>query len=689
MKEQYSNQNTFLSMIDMDLIRQGLLHAIQDLVFILKVIDDETFTYIYVNKIGMDYARLSEECYGKTFAEVLPEDIAGILQRQYSKVVREAKAHTFCDVVSLPKGEIHYESSLNPVYDEEGICQFVISITRDITAQVEEKIEIEEKQMLFKSLLEYNNDSIISIDSIGRVTYANPSTYEIFGYRYEELNNKFIFEFINKEYEKDFHILFKGALQGRAKQIVSKKYVHKEGYELYISLRTIPIIVNGEIVGVYIVTRDVTRQVLNEMRTEYLAYYDQLTGLMNRISCTNKLNTFLNENINFALVFIDLDEFHRINDTFGHKEGDKVLQKVTECLSNLKIEGMHLFREHDDQFVMLIENITKECVEAVAKSILKNISEYFVIEEEDVYLSASIGIVMAPMDGKNEKILFQRVDAALEKAKEKGKGHYYFYCSGLDCEREQRFIIENQLHRAIEKNEFFLYYQPQINIETKKIASMEALIRWENKELGFVSPNQFIPLAERTGFIIKLDEWVVNQVCQQIREWLNKGYEVVPIAVNISARHFRSITLIEMITRALNKYNVPAQLLAIEVTEGALIHKDISKRVLLQLKEQNLKIHLDDFGTGYSSLSYLKTYPIDTLKIDRSFMEGIHIDERDTNITAAIIHLAHTLELNVIAEGVEKKEQIQFLKEKNVKLVQGYYYSRPLSKYDMENMYYK
>ncbi|MGH0543465.1 sensor domain-containing protein [Bacillus cereus] len=689
MKEQYSNQNTFLSMIDMDLIRRGLLHAIQDLVFIVKVMDEETFKYIYVNKIGMDYAKLSEECYGKTFAEVLPEDTAEILQVQYAKVASEAKANTFCDVVSLPKGEIHYESSLNPVFDEEGVCQFIICITRNITPQIEEKIEIEEKQMLFKSLLEYNNGSIISIDSIGKITYANPATYEIFGYRYEELNNKFIFEFINKEYEKDFHILFKEAMQGSAKQIVSKKYVHKEGYELYISLRTIPIIVNGEIVGVYIVTRDVTRQVLNEMRTEYLAYYDQLTGLMNRISCTNKLNDFLNEKIDFAFIFIDLDEFHLINDTFGHKEGDKVLQKVTECLSSLQIDDMHLFREHDDQFVMLIENIKKERVELVAKSIQKKISEHFVIEEEDVYLSASIGIVMAPTDGEDEKILFQRVDAALEKAKEKGKGHYHFYCNGLDCEREQRFIIENQLHRAIEKNEFFLYYQPQMNIETKKIASMEALIRWENKELGFVFPNQFIPLAERTGFIIKLDEWVVNEVCQQIREWLNKGYEVVPIAVNISARHFRSITLIEMITRALHKYNVPAHLLAIEVTEGALIHKDISKRVLLQLKEQNLKIHLDDFGTGYSSLSYLKTYPIDTLKIDRSFMEGIHVDERDTNITAAIIHLAHTLELNVIAEGVEKAEQIQFLKEKNVKFVQGYYYSRPLSKYDVENVYYK
>jgi diguanylate cyclase (GGDEF)-like protein/PAS domain S-box-containing protein len=689
MKEQYNNQNTFLSMIDMDLVRQGLLHAIQDLVFIVKVIDDETFKYIYVNKIGMDHARLGKECYGKTFAEVLPEDTARLLQGQYAKVMREARANTFCDVISLPTGDIHYESSLNPVYDVNGTCQFIICITRDITAQVKKKAEIEEKQMLFKSLLEYNNDSIVSVDSIGRITYANPATYEIFGYRYEELKDKFILQFINKEYEKTFQIIFKNALQGKAKQIVAKKYVHKEGYELYISARTIPIIVNSEIVGVYIVTRDVTRQVLNEMKTEYLAYFDQLTGLMNRISCTNKLNEFLDDNKEFALVFIDLDEFHLINDTFGYKEGDQVLKKVTECLRELKIEDMHLFREHDDQFVMLIENITKECVEEVAQTILKKISEHFVIEEEDVYLSASIGIVMAPEDGMDEKILFQRVDAALEKAKEKGKGYYHFYCSGLDCEREQRFIIENQLHRAIEKNEFSLYYQPQINIETGKIVSMEALIRWENKELGFVSPNQFIPLAERTGFIIKLDEWVVHQVCEQIREWLNKGYEVVPIAVNISARHFRSITLIEMITRALNKYDVPPHLLAIEVTEGALIHKDLSKRVLLQLKEQNLKIHLDDFGTGYSSLSYLKTYPIDTLKIDRSFMAGIYKDERDTNITAAIIHLAHTLGLNVIAEGVEKAEQIQFLKEKNVKIVQGYFYNRPLSIYDVEKIYFK
>ncbi|KFN01911.1 GGDEF domain-containing protein [Bacillus clarus] len=690
MREQCNNQKTFLSMIDMNLIQQGLLHAIQDLVYIMKVNPNQTFEYVYINERGMNYARLDESCYGKSFNEVLPLDIARILQEQYVTVMKNGKSHIFRDVITLPTDEIlYYESSLNPIYDTDHICQFIICITRDITAQVEERNEIEHKQMLFKSLLEYNDDSIISLDSFGEIMYANPATHEIFGYRHQELTTQSVFQYINKKYEKSFRSIFNETLQGKTRQIVAKKYVHKDGYELYVSMKAIPIIVNDEIIGVYIITRDVTKEVLNEMKTEYLAYYDQLTGLMNRISCTNKLNELLNENKKFAFVFIDLDEFRLINDTFGHKEGDQVLKRITNCLRDLHVENMHLFREHDDQFVILIENITKEQVEEIVQMVLKKISRHFVIEKEDVYLSASVGIVMAPEDGIDEKTLFRCVDGALEKAKEKGKGNYQFYCNGLNNEREQQFIIENQLHRALEKKEFFLCYQPQINIKTEKMASMEALIRWENKDLGYVIPDKFIPLAERTGFIVKLDEWVMNQVCKQIREWLDKGYEVVPIGVNISAKHFRSVTLIEMITRALKKYNVPSHLLVIEVTEGALMHKDFSKRVLLQLKEKNLKIHLDDFGTGYSSLSYLKTYPIDTLKIDRSFMEDLHRDERDANITAAIIHLAHTLGLNVIAEGIETAEQVQYLKEKNVFLAQGYYFNRPLSICDVESIYFK
>ena len=228
----------------------------------------------------------------ENFCRSITGRYGGNIASAICKSSERSESTYLCDVVSLPTGNLHYESSLNPVFDEEGVCQFIICITRDITAQIEEKMEIEEKQMLFKSLLEYNNDSIISIDSIGRITYANPATYEIFGYRFEELNNKFILNLLIKNMKKIFKLYLKKPCKEGQKQIVSKKYVHKEGYELYISLRTIPIIVNGEIVGVYIVTRDVTKQILNEMRTEYLAYYDQLTGLMNRISCTNKLNDF-------------------------------------------------------------------------------------------------------------------------------------------------------------------------------------------------------------------------------------------------------------------------------------------------------------------------------------------------------------------------------------------------------------
>ncbi|KEK23370.1 sensor domain-containing protein [Bacillus gaemokensis] len=690
MTEKYNNQKNFLSMIDMDLIHQGLLHAIQDLVFIMKVNRNQTFEYVYMNERGMNYSGLDERCYGKNFEEVLPAEIAQILQLQYVMVMKKRKAHTFCDVVTLPTGEtLHYESSLNPICDANDICQFIICITRDITAQIHEKGEIEEKQMLFKSLLEYNDDSILSLDPSGKIMYANPATYKIFGYRDQELKSNFIFQFLNKHYEKPFRNIFKGALKGEAQQFVAQKYIHKDGYELYLSIKTVPIIIKGEIIGVYIVMRDVTKQVSNELKTEYLAYYDQLTGLLNRISCSNKLNALLNTKKEFALIFIDLDEFHLINDTFGHEIGDRVLKKVTNRLKNIYVKDMYLFREHDDQFVMLIENINKDQVEGIVQTTLKKINDCFVINEKTVYLNASIGIVMVPEDGTDEKTLFQRADGALEKAKEKGKGNYQFYCSGLNVEREKQFMMENRLHHALEKNEFSLCYQPQINIMAEEMVGMEALLRWKNEELGYISPGEFIPLAERTGFIVKIDEWVLNQVCKQIREWMNKGYKVVPIAVNISAKHFRSVTLIEVITRALEAYNVPPHLLTIEITEGALMHKDLSKNVLLRLKEKQLKIHLDDFGTGYSSLSYLKTYPIDTLKIDRSFMKEVHVDVRDANITAAIIHLAYTLGVNVIAEGVEEAEQIQFLKEKNVLLAQGYYFNPPLSVDKVENIYFK
>lgn len=692
MKELFANKKDVvnpLQGIDMTLIHQGLLHAIQDLVFIVKVVENKWFQYVYINEKGLQHLNVDTNYHGKTFQELLPSDVASVLQIQYEEALKKKKTSTFRDYMTLDTGEIlHYESLLNPVCCNNGICKYIICITRNITAHVQEKTEMQDKQMLFKSLLEYNDDAIMSLDLTGRIMYANPATYKVFGHEAAELKNQSIFQYIEGDYINEFQSMFKETVQGHSTQLFGHKYDHKNGYELYVSFRTVPIIINGDIIGVYVIARDVTKQILNEQKTEYLAYYDQLTGLLNRIACTEMLTRLFKENKKFTLMFVDLDHFHFINDTFGHETGDKVLTNVARRLESLIPNGAYLFRAHGNQFVIIIENADKEYAEEFVPRLLKEMEKRFVMKEGEVYLSASAGVVTSPLDGKDEQTLFKRVDLALECAKEQGKGNYSFYSCDLSAQREKQLIIENQLYQAIERNEFLLNYQPQVNIMTENLVGMEALLRWNNKELGNVSPGEFIPIAEKTGFILKIDEWVLHEVCRQMREWLDKGLTPVPIAVNISAKHFCSFTLIEVITDALMTYDIPPHLLTIEITEGALMHKELSEQVLLRLKEKNLNIHLDDFGTGYSSLSYLKRYPIDTLKIDRSFMQEVGADEKGANITTAIIHLAHTLGLNIIAEGVEDAEQVQFLKEKNAIVAQGYYFNKPLSVSDMERLYF-
>ncbi|MFD0769861.1 EAL domain-containing protein [Bacillus sp. CGMCC 1.60114] len=693
MKELFTNKRSIVNSlhgIDMNLIHQGLLHAIQDFVFIVKVVENKWFQYIYINEKGMQHSRLDESCYGKILQEVLPSDLAHSLQVRYEDALQNKKVSTFRDSMILDTGEIsHYESLLYPICSIDGICQYIICITRNITAQLQEKTEMQEKKMFFQSLLEYDDDAIISLDLTGHIIYMNSATNKIFGYGATELSNQSIFQYLEEDIMNKFQPMFQDAVQGYSKQAFVQKYEHKNGHKSYISLKTVPIIVNDNITGVYVIARDITKQILHERKTEYLAYHDQLTGLLNHISCTEILARLLREKKRFTIICIDLDQFHLINDIFGYETGDEVLKKVARRLKSLLPKEAYLFREHGNQFVIVKEHTDKECVEKLVRMLLKGMEKRFVIKEEEVYINASIGIVMSPTDGEDEKILLKCADVALVHAKEQGKGNYSFYHCGLNAQREKQFMMENQLHQALERNEFTVYYQPQINIVTEEMVGMEALLRWNNKELGNVSPEEFIPLAEKTGFILKIDEWVLHEVCRQIREWLDKGIAPVPIAVNISAKHFRSFKLIETITNALTTYRIPPHLLTIEITEGALMHKELSEKVLLRLKEKKLEIHLDDFGTGYSSLSYLKQYPIDTLKIDRSFMQEVGTDEKGTNITTAIIDLAHTLGLNVIAEGVEEAEQIQFLKEKNAILAQGYYFNKPLSISDIERLYFR
>lgn len=672
------------------LIHQGLLQVIQDLVFIVKVFKGNSFRYIYINDIGMKHTGLNESCFGKTFQQALPEDVAKVMQEQYEMVINGKEAVTFRDSITLPKQEVlHYESSLNPIFNEYGACEYIVCITRDITAQVHEKIEIQERQILFKSLLEYNDEAILSVDVNGYIMYVNPAIHKVLGYSEWELKNKCIFSYVKEEARRTFQSIFEEALKGKAKQITSYKYEHRNGYELYISFKTVPIIVNKVVTGVYIIMQDTTKQVLQELKTTYLAYYDQLTGLLNQSSYMEMLAQFLQIKKDFTLIMMDLDEFNLINETFGHESGDDILKKVSRRLRELSPKGAHLFRDDGDKFVILLEHIEQLKIEKFVTRILQGLQQHFVVNGYEVFLNAAIGIVKSSDGGKDEQTLLKWVNIALERAKGKGKGNYSFYCNKLNMERSRRFILENKLHKALERSEFVLHYQPQVNIETEEIIGMEALLRWYNEDFGNVPPSEFIPVAEKTGFIIKIDEWVLEEVCRQLREWINKGYKPVPIAINISAKHFRSSKLIDTVIRVLEMYSIPRNLITIEITEGALMNTKQSEAVLQQLKENELNIHLDDFGTGYSSLSYLNKYPIDTLKIDRSFMKEVNLSEKGEKITTIIIHLAHTLGLNVIAEGVEEIEQIQFLKDKNAVYAQGYYFNKPLSVHEVEMKYLK
>lgn len=689
MRKVFANKvNISNTLHHIDLIHHGLLQAIQDLVFIMKLAENKSFQYIYINDKGLQHTGLNENCYGKTFQQVLPEGTAQSMQEHYERVVRQGRAVTFRDSITLPTHEIlHYESSLNPIFNDNGVCEYIICITRDITSQVHGKMEIQERQVLFKALLEYNDEAIVSVDSNGHIMYVNPAIYTVLGYHHYELKNEYIYNYMKEEEKQKFRFIFEEALKGNAKQISSYKYEHRDGYELYVSFKTVPIIINGTVIGVYIIIQDVTKQVLGDLKTTYLAYYDQLTGLLNRISYTEMLRQLLKVKKDFTLIFIGLDEFGLINDTFGHAGGDHILKQVAKRLKKLIPEGAHLFRDQGDKFVILIEYVDELQIERLVNDILKGMQQHFVVNGYEVFLNASIGIVQSSDGGKDEQTLLKWANIALERAKEKGKGNYSFYYSRLNVERGRRFMIENQLYKALERNEFTLHYQPQINIETEEIVGMEALLRWHNNGLGHISPSEFIPLAEKTGLIIKIDEWVLEEVCRQMREWMDKGYKLVPIAINISAKHFRSSKLTETVIRGLEKYNIPRNLITIEITEGALMNTKQSEEVLRQLKEHKLNIHLDDFGTGYSSLSYLNKYPIDTLKIDRSFMQEVSTSEKGKKITTLIIHLAHTLGLSIIAEGVEKIEQIQFLKDKNAILAQGYYFNKPLSVHEMEMHY--
>ena len=442
---------------------------------------------------------------------------------------------------------------------------------------------------------------------------------------------------------------------------------------------------------------DITRRKDAEEQVRRLAYFDTLTGLPNRLLFTEQLIKAVahaeRHGQQLAIMFIDLDDFKRVNDTLGHGAGDDLLKQIGARLSS-SIRGLDvvtrsgfddngntLARLGGDEFIVLLNNV-QEAVDAgsVARRLVNALTEPVTLLGNELYVSCSVGVATYPGDGTDIETLLMNADTAMYRAKEAGRGGFQFYDRSMNASARARLQMETLLRRAVERNEFVLHYQPRVDLASGRIVGAEALIRWQHPERGLLPPKEFIPLAEEAHLVIPIAEWVIGAVCKQIAAWQAAGLRPIPVAVNLAAPHLRERALPELVERVLREHALPSSLLEIEVTESILMHDpELSLANARRLAELGVSLSIDDFGTGYSSLSYLKRLPITSLKIDQSFVRDIATDPDDAAIITAIIAMAHSLNLRVVAEGVETEAQRAFLKAHSCDEFQGFLFGHPVS----------
>jgi len=437
---------------------------------------------------------------------------------------------------------------------------------------------------------------------------------------------------------------------------------------------------------------EVKKRIIMEEEIRTLALYDHLTGLPNRTLFNERLKKAIsNAQVNrstLAVLFLDLDLFKMVNDTFGHTWGDELLKIVSTRLQSILRDVDTVARVGGDEFIILIDNPPEEnYVQGVAERILNSIKQSFKFNSNEIYITVSIGIAIYPSDGKDAETLVKNADIAMYKSKELGKNKFQFCDNLMKSTVYEEMKLTNYLYQALERDELELYYQPQVNIDTGEIVGLEALIRWYHPELGFISPRYFIPIAEKTGLIVFVGEWVLRNACKQNKIWQDKGLLNVPVAVNLSVNQFANNKIVKQIENILIETGLSAEHLDLEVTERIFMKdNDYIIRTLEQLKNLGVTISIDDFGTEYSSLNYLKTLPLDKIKIAMEFVSGINKNKKDEAIISAMIVLGKNLGLKVIAEGVETEEQSEFLREHMCDEIQGYYYYRPMTAEGIEEI---
>ena len=588
------------------------------------------------------------------------------------------------------KNKFFFETQLSPLFDEEGHPNGVIGLATDITDRVQAEEALQQRERRFRALTENASDLVLILDATGIFRYASPSHQKILGYTSEELLSTSIFNLFTTEDLLMALTSFTDSLKSNT--MVRRKYRlrHANG-----SVRTIEYVGHScfddpAIEGFVINGYDVTERTVMEKMLRYQVSHDMLTELPNRTTLLECLEqaisvaTRTQEDSQVALLTMDLDSFKEINDTFGHHHGDMLLQQVGMRLRSVVTKNDTVARLGGDEFALLLPISNNERVEQTIAAINAALEEPFVIEDLPLQVQASIGVALYPTHGSDALTLLRRADVAMYTAKHTHIGHM-LYDSAQDTYSPRRLALMGALRKAIANNELKLYYQPKVEISTGKVHSVEALVRWQNPEFGFIPPDQFIPLAEQTGLIIPLTLWVLETAAQQCSEWLRTGLEL-SIAVNLSMWDLRELTLPNTIGALLERYSLPPHLLRVELTESVVM-TDVERTldILNRLSRLGIQISVDDYGTGYSSLAYLKRMPISELKIDRSFVMHMAETDVDATIVQSTVAMAHSLGLKVVAEGVEDEKTWCLLADFKCDTAQGYYMSRPISAQDLEN----
>ena len=665
-----------------------LMAIIDNIPMMVFVKDAKDLSYVRFNSAGEKLTGITQDALlGKNDHDIFPKDIADFFTSRDRDVLR---SKTVLDIpeepISTQEGERILHTKKVAILDENGESKYLLGISEDITEKKLKENQLLQSSIVFENLAE----GIIITDKAANIISVNPAFTEITGYSKEEVVGQNTRLLKSGKHEYSFYtemwkiLLSGGKWQG---EIWNKR---KNG-QLYPEWLSISSIKNekGKIINFICVFADISNIKKTEDELRFLAHYDTLTELPNRLLLTERLEHSLErshrKSESVAVLYLDIDRFKEINDSLGHPYGDLLLKKIANKIEDMLRDEDTIARVSGDEFVMIIEDVKSPNDAAiVAQKILVALNTPMLLNEHEVTITVSMGVAVSPMDGSDAVTLLKNADTALYRAKELGRNSFEFFSADMATSSFELLYLHSALHNALKNDEFVVYYQPQFEIQSGRLLGAEALVRWNSHEMGLVPPARFIPLAEDTGLIVPLGEWILREACFQMKRWLDAGMPLNYIAVNVSGRQLSHNDIVETLKNALADADLDAKYIEIEITESVIMKDELYIDLLSSLKELGVRLSIDDFGTGYSSLSRLKHMPIDKLKIDQSFVSGIPFDKDDMNITQAIIGLADSLELDVIAEGVETKEQAEFLVKEGCEKVQGYLYSLPLTAVDME-----